>query len=66
MAHTSINYKTKAELEKAVKEGQQVTLSQDGFFPPPTEGKTTVEGPHEFHRWYAAVTLKNGIIVKVT
>ena len=33
----------------------------------PTDGEFSVEGPHypEPHRWYARVTLKNGIVTKV-
>ena len=36
-----------------------------GPFPAPENGRATVEGPHfpAPHRWYATVTVRNGLIV---
>lgn len=36
-----------------------------GEAPTPENGTVCVGGPHEYHRWYATVTLKNGEVIKV-
>ena len=61
------NYKTKAELRRAVAEGEQVHVFQPGPFPAKTNGRATIEGPHypQPHRWYATVELQDGVITRV-
>jgi hypothetical protein len=64
MAWTRKNFKTKKALRIAVQQGEQVEAYQPGPFGPNlADGKTVIEGPHECHRWYAAVWVKDGIIV---
>ena len=79
--YTVRNFKTKKQLKEAVdayntikgidgeRAGRGVTYYQPGPFGgnEPRDGTFTVEGPHypEPHRWYATVTAKDGVIVKV-
>jgi hypothetical protein len=65
--YTSTNFKTKKALKEAVAAGKQVTLFAPGIGSPPENGSCCVEGPHfpQAHSWYAEVTVKNGIVVKV-
>lgn len=65
MAHASVNYKTKKALKEAVVGGKAVYVTSPGFFPPAQNGPEVVEGPWEFHRWYASVRVENGRIVSV-
>ena len=69
MAYASRNFRTKKALKDAVSTGERVTLYQPGgFFEKDfTNGTFAVEGPHfpEPHRWYATVTVQNGLVVKV-
>jgi len=67
VAYVSPNFKTKKALKEAVASGRQVSVWSPGFFPCPTEGSVTVEGPHypEPHRWYAQVEVKDGYVTKV-
>jgi hypothetical protein len=61
------NYRTKGAFKAAVASGTPVPVYQPGgFFEAKTDGRITVEGPHypEPHRWYAAATIADGIIVK--
>lgn len=63
--YVSPNFKTKKELKTAVAEGRAVTVFQPGLGPDaPENGKATIEGPHypQPHRWYAQVTIKDGIV----
>jgi hypothetical protein len=71
--YTDRNFKTKKDLAAAVAAGRQIRVYDPGFgmggeTPPPENGTCAVAGPHypEPHRWYATVTLKNGVIVKVS
>jgi hypothetical protein len=66
--YTDRNFKTKKELKAAVAEGKKISVFSPGPFPAPTQGTCAVEGPHypKPHTWYAKVTLKDGIIIKVT
>lgn len=69
--YTDRNFKTKKELKEAVAAGKEIGVFQpNNIFgtPTPTDGTVSVEGPHfpKPHSWYARVTLKNGIIVKVS
>ena len=62
--HTDINFKTKKALRLAVLNGDEVRVHQPGPFGPRVkDGPGAVEGPHEYHRWYAAVHVQDGIIV---
>ena len=80
MAYTVKNFKTKKELKDAVKFFQEHGAGEDlaqqlglhafspGPFPVMQDGRGTIEGPQAPapHRWYAAVELRGGIVVKVT
>ena len=63
------NFKTKKDLRYAVAYGKKVTLFQPGAHDgnESGSGSCTVEGPHcpEAYKWYAEVTVKDGIITKV-
>ena len=66
--YTSKNYKTKKALREAVANGDIVTVFNPGpFGQAPTNGECSVEGPHypQPHTWYARVTLRDGVIIKV-
>lgn len=67
--YTHTNFKTKKALKEAVAKGERVTVYQPGPFGgnEPTDGPTSLEGPHypEPHKWYASAVLKDGIVVKV-
>jgi len=66
--YTDTNYGTKKALRTAVAEGVRVGVFSPGpFADPPSDGETSVEGPHfpEPHRWYARVTLEDGAVVRV-
>ncbi len=65
--YTSENFKSKKALKEAVAAGKQVTLFAPGLGSPPTNGTCAVSGPHypEPHKWYAEVTVKDGVVVKV-
>lgn len=68
MAYTSINFGTKKELKEAVIQGRIVRVyNPSGMFPTKDNGTEYVEGPHypKPHKWYAAVEVKNGVIVSV-
>ena len=66
--YTSRNFKTKKALKDAVAAGEQVRVFSPGLGQPKENGTESVEGPHypEPHRWYAHVTLVDGVIVKVS
>lgn len=65
--YTDTNYRTKKALREAVKAGERVTLFAPGLGEPPTNGRAAVEGPHypEPHRWYAQVTVTDGVVTSV-
>ena len=67
--YTDINFRTKKALKDAVAAGRGVGVFQPGPFGgrEPENATVSVEGPHypEPHRWYARVTLKDGVIVSV-
>jgi hypothetical protein len=65
MAYTNINFKTKKELIEAVKNGEDVFLVSQGFFPAPQNGRVTIEGPQypQPHKWYASATIEDGKVV---
>ena len=65
--YTGTNFKTKKAFKDAVAAGKQVTLFAPGLGQPAENGTETVEGPHypAPHTWYATVTMKDGVVVKV-
>jgi len=66
--YTTINFKTKRALRDALARGVEVRLFQTGLGEdPPENGITWIEGPHypKPHTWYAEVTVKDGLVVKV-
>ena len=67
--YTSPNFKTKKALKKAVANEKSVSIYQPGPFGKGVvlDGTFTVEGPHypHPHRWYAQVTVKDGVIVNI-
>jgi len=65
--YVSPNFKTKKAFKEAVANGDQVSVFSPGPFPAPSNGRTTIEGPHypQPHRWYATVEVKDGIVVTV-
>ena len=65
--YTEQNFKTKKALKEAVAAGKQVRLYAPGLGTPKTEGTECVTGPHypAPHTWYAEVTMKDGVVVKV-
>lgn len=67
MAYVDPNFKTKAALKQAVKDGKQVTVFSPSQWPCISTGVESVEGPHapEPHRWYARVEVRDGKVVKV-
>ena len=67
MAHVFPNYKTKKAFKEAVKSGEAMVV-KGGMYLTDTvrEGTDFVEGPHEYHKWYAQVTIKDGKVVKVS
>jgi hypothetical protein len=63
------NFKTKKALKQAIKDGEEITVSNPGpFGGPPTTGSACVEGPHypEPHRWYAEVKIEDGLVVSAS
>lgn len=71
--YTHTNFKSGAELRRAVAAGTPVTVFQpnaDMFGKDPDDvkdGEYVIEGPHypQPHRFYVGVTVKNRAIVKV-
>ena len=65
--YASINFKSKKGFKEAVKSGKRITVFSPGIGNPPTDGTCVVEGPHypQPRKWYAKVTLKDGIVIKV-
>jgi hypothetical protein len=65
--YTDVNYKTKKQFKDAVSSGKEVRLYAPGLGHPNNNGVEYVEGPHypAPHTWYAQVTMKDGIVVKV-
>ena len=61
------NFKTKKAFKEAVANGEKITLYAPGLGTPKVNGKDYVEGPWypEPHKWYAEVTMENGIVTKV-
>lgn len=66
--YVSPNFKSKAEMKRALAAGEKVTVWNPGpFGTPKNDGIETVEGPHfpKPHAWYGQVTVKDGFVVSV-
>lgn len=63
--YTDRNFRTKKDLKAAVLAGDVCVYQPGGMFPL-RDGAGVVEGPKfpEPHRWYASVTVKDGVILK--
>lgn len=61
------NFTSKKAFRLAVQSGEEVRLFAPGLGKPKENGTEFVEGPWypEPHRWYAQVTVENGIVKKV-
>ncbi len=61
------NPRTKKALRQLIASGNPPAIFSPGPFGAPSEGVSTVEGPHfpKPHRWWAQVKVKDSIIVKV-
>lgn len=63
------NFKTKKELKKALKRGDNISVFAPGvqFQDIPRDGTVYLEGPHApaMHTWYAQGKMVNGILKEV-
>lgn len=76
--YSDVNFKSKKALKEAVAAGRRIGVYQPNDMFGRTEAvreqskhedvKVSVEGPHypEAHRWYATVTVRDGVITKVS
>lgn len=67
--YTTKNFKSKAELKRAIAAGEKIGVYNPGLGgEPPQNGSVSCEGPWFPipHCWYAMVKLENGYIVKVS
>ena len=63
MAYVDPNFKTKKAFKESVKAGNEhSTYNPSGMFPVRQNGRDMVEGPH---KWYASVTVVDGIVTSV-
>jgi hypothetical protein len=67
MAHIIPDFKSKKAFKEAVAKGERVVLDESYYLfqAPPRNGREFISGPAEYHKWYAEVELKDGVIVKV-
>lgn len=65
--YATTNFPTKKALKAAVAAGEQITVYAPGLGSPKANGTEYLEGPHypQPHRWYAQVTMQDGLVVKV-
>ena len=65
--YVSPNFQSKKALKEAVAKGEHVTVYSPGPFPANENGTEFVEGPHypQPHKWYAQVTVRNGVVTAV-
>lgn len=66
MSYVNPNYKSKKDFITAVKSGvKHETYNPSGMYETRKDGSDTVEGPHypKPHKWYAQVTVKDGIVI---
>ena len=66
MAYTEKNYQTKKAFMADFKAGVKIRTYSPGPFPVTQNGRDTIEGPHypQPHKFYIAVEVQDGIIVK--
>ena len=69
MAYTTIDFKSKTALQKAIKQGSNITAFNPGLGPDLSSfsGEVYLEGPHAPapHTWYAKAQMERGIIIRV-
>lgn len=68
MAYTAYNYKSKADVKRALAAGKPVRVFQPGpFGPGVSDGDCSLEGPHfpEPHRWYGSGEVKDGMLLSI-
>ena len=68
MSYVDPNYPSKKAFKEAVLAGiVHTTYNPSGMFPTRQNGSDVIEGPHypKPHKWYAAVTVESGIVIKV-
>jgi len=66
MPHIRPDFNTKKAFREALKNGDTVEIFQPGPFGPEVpNGEAVVEAPAHFHKWYAQVEVKDGIVVKL-
>lgn len=68
MAYVDLDYPTAKAFREAVSRGiQHRPYNPSGLFPSIQNGTEFIEGPHfpKPHRWYAAVEVKDGVVVRV-
>ena len=65
MAYVDPNFATKKAFLAAVNAGESLLIYSPGPFAVNPNGRNTVEGPHypAPHKWYAAVVVKDGVVV---
>ncbi len=66
--YVSPNFKSKAELKRALAAGQRVTVFAPGLGTVNENGSNSIEGPHypKPHTWYGTAVCKGGVVVKVS
>ena len=65
--YVSPNFKSKAEIKRALAAGETITVFSPGPFPAPTDGKVSLEGPHypKPHTWYGMGIVKDGKLISI-
>jgi len=65
--YTLRNFKTKKDLKEAITKGEKIEIYAPGLGTPVYNGIEYLEGPHypTPHTWYAQVTMKDGLVIKV-
>jgi hypothetical protein len=66
--YTRRNFKTKAELKRALASGERVEVFAPGLGSVPRDGVVYLEGPHypKPHSWYGQGVMKDGLLEKVS
>ena len=68
MSYVDPNYSSKKLFRAAIAAGvKHRTYNPSGLWPTPQQGADVIEGPHypQPHRWYAAVTVADGVVTKI-
>lgn len=68
MAYTATNFKSKADVKRALAKGEKIRVFQPGpFGPDVSDGVVYLEGPHypEPHRWYGQGEVKDGVLLSI-